>query len=206
MTYTYERLSGDQFMTRLLRIEPAQHPEDSIRIQLNHVLLASKPEYQALSYTWGRPAYHLPHEWDDDQSKKSITVNGKAFQIRYNLFSALQAIRHTWLPETFWWIDAICIDQDNIPERSRQVANMGTIYTGSSLTVIWLGPTDAMTTMAFRKMTSLSRLCTQRAENWSVAEEDVITYASAFEREPSRDRSHPLCLLECKLQCETNQR
>ncbi len=187
MTYAYERLSGDQFMIRLLRIEPAQHPEELLRIQLQHVSLALKPEYQALSYTWGRPAHHLPHEWDDDQSKKLITVNSKTFRVRYNLFCALQVIRNTWRPDTLWWIDAICIDQDNVPERNRQVANMAKIYTSSVLTVVWLGPSDSMTSMAFRKMTSLSNLCAQRAESWSVAEEDVITYASAFDREPCRD-------------------
>lgn len=37
------------------------------------------------------------------------------------------------------WIDALCIDQSNISERSQQVAQMGQIYKSASTVLVWLG-------------------------------------------------------------------
>lgn len=37
------------------------------------------------------------------------------------------------------WIDGICIDQSNLPERNAQVAMMDRIYSASTSTVVWLG-------------------------------------------------------------------
>ncbi|KAL8917848.1 MAG: hypothetical protein Q9172_005670 [Xanthocarpia lactea] len=38
------------------------------------------------------------------------------------------------------WIDAICIDQANIPEKNQQVQQMRHIYQSASRVVVWLGP------------------------------------------------------------------
>jgi hypothetical protein len=40
----------------------------------------------------------------------------------------------------YFWIDAICINQDDIPERNSQVQMMGDIYTNATFVMIWLGP------------------------------------------------------------------
>jgi hypothetical protein len=40
------------------------------------------------------------------------------------------------------WIDAICINQEDLEERSRQVKLMRRIYTNSSRLVVWLGVAD----------------------------------------------------------------
>ncbi|KEZ42283.1 hypothetical protein SAPIO_CDS6144 [Scedosporium apiospermum] len=42
-------------------------------------------------------------------------------------------------PVRYIWIDALCIDQNNIPERNAQVAMMRDIYAKSSRIIIWLG-------------------------------------------------------------------
>jgi hypothetical protein len=38
------------------------------------------------------------------------------------------------------WIDYICINQEDIPEQSQQVAKMGLIYEQADSVLIWLGP------------------------------------------------------------------
>jgi hypothetical protein len=38
------------------------------------------------------------------------------------------------------WVDQVCIDQRNVPEKNAQVAKMGEIYRLASLVLIWLGP------------------------------------------------------------------
>jgi hypothetical protein len=41
---------------------------------------------------------------------------------------------HRW-----WWIDALCIDQTNVPEKNHQVQRMGNIYYDSESVVAWIG-------------------------------------------------------------------
>lgn len=92
----------------------------------------------------------------DPQVTKLITVNSNdAFEAGCNLFIALHTTRQTWRSNTVWWTDAICINQKNVSERSRQVANMRDIYADSAGTVVWLGPPDETTHMAFFKIPSL---------------------------------------------------
>lgn len=56
------------------------------------------------------------------------------------------------------WIDALCVDQDNVSERSHQVNVMGQIYTAACQVLIWLGPEDESTSSAFELMTALRSL------------------------------------------------
>src|ERR1700760_167718 len=87
--------------------------------------------FVALSYSWG------PEPMEYSQ----ITVNGAAFLVRPNLFHALSALR---LPNQArrYWIDAICIDQNNLDEKSLQIPLMSKIYTLSAYVLIWLGKSD----------------------------------------------------------------
>ncbi|KAK0101309.1 hypothetical protein ONS95_006486 [Cadophora gregata] len=52
------------------------------------------------------------------------------------------------MPRTFW-IDAVCIDQSNMAERSEQVSKMRTIYHSANYVVVWLGPDDDSSALAF---------------------------------------------------------
>jgi hypothetical protein len=42
--------------------------------------------------------------------------------------------------ELLWWVDAICINQKDVPERDSQVSQMGTIYRDADCVHVWLGP------------------------------------------------------------------
>lgn len=55
-----------------------------------------------------------------------------------NLKHALQRLRNG-TEELVLWVDAICINQDDIPERNVQTANMRAIYQGSESVAVWLG-------------------------------------------------------------------
>ncbi|PVH81632.1 HET-domain-containing protein, partial [Cadophora sp. DSE1049] len=119
---------------RLLDILPEPHPIDG-RLQCHFTIesLLQDPDdlpYQALSYTWGRP--------DDFDFK--IWLNGILFPVRQNLLCALRVLRASGdtikLPI---WIDALCIDQQNVSERGHQVDMMGVIYRGAQHVIAWLG-------------------------------------------------------------------
>jgi hypothetical protein len=70
--------------------------------------------------------------------KKTIALAGCYFEVTINLYGALRRLRAT--AETrIVWIDALCINQEDLDERSQQVNLMGAIYEGCQQVLIWLG-------------------------------------------------------------------
>jgi hypothetical protein len=98
---------------RLLRLY--KH-KDQVRCSIRHVNLDEKPEYHALSYTWGL-----------DHPTYEILCNGKVYLVRENLYRFLQLMRKEGF-EGQLWIDQISIDQENTNERNHQVTMMTRIY------------------------------------------------------------------------------
>ncbi|KAF8858381.1 hypothetical protein BDZ45DRAFT_743418 [Acephala macrosclerotiorum] len=117
-TFHHSPLDPAQSEIRLLKLFPCTGFDADIRLELFHASLHSAPEYLPLSYTWGAPYEGLLSEWDDINHTCTITVSGAPFQIRMNLESALRHIRKCQPHETVLWIDAICINQDDVAERS----------------------------------------------------------------------------------------
>ncbi|KAI9773690.1 MAG: hypothetical protein M1840_006964 [Geoglossum simile] len=89
--------------------------------------LSVVPTYEALSYTWG-----------DHSATAPILVNGFELQVTVNLFRALQRLRKGGEKRVLW-VDALCIDQSNLTERSEQVPRMRSIYQRAEQVVVWLG-------------------------------------------------------------------
>ncbi|KAK3340003.1 heterokaryon incompatibility protein-domain-containing protein [Lasiosphaeria hispida] len=58
--------------------------------------------------------------------------------VTLNLRTALLNIRQPGQPCTLW-VDAVCIDQANVLERSHQVSIMAGIYRNATRTIVWLG-------------------------------------------------------------------
>jgi hypothetical protein len=86
------------------------------------------PDFTALSYTWGSP-----------EGQKSILVNGYSINITPNLHAGLTHIRQKQ-SNRILWIDALCINQEDFHERSRQVPLMRDIYMVAEDVLVWLGP------------------------------------------------------------------
>lgn len=99
--------------------------------------------YEALSYTWG-----------SKEKVAEITVNGSTMHITSNLYVALRHIRLA-NQDRILWIDAICIDQDNIEERRHQVQQMSYIYKEAEQVIIWLGEGTEDTDHIMDSMTRL---------------------------------------------------
>ena len=62
-------------------------------------------------------------------------------QITPNLAVALRHLRDS-RSEWILWIDAICINQNDLQEWSAEVRRMGDIFSIAWRTLIWLGPDD----------------------------------------------------------------
>ena len=65
------------------------------------------------------------------------------------------------------WIDALCIDQSSIAERSRQVGIMSQIYSGAKRVVVWLGEADESTEQAIKDLNRLTEINLTRIELWN---------------------------------------
>lgn len=126
----YHRLtSPDAF--RLLRIESGDD-NDPVRCHLDHFLLSNAPSFESMSYCWGtQPA----------QSVITMGDKREPFLISPHLWNALRRIRKS-KKDRLLWIDALCIDQDNLRERNHQIVLMRRIYSAATRTLIWLGDHD----------------------------------------------------------------
>lgn len=127
-SHDYSTLKADPAEFRLVRIHPGVHPNPIIATLITYPL-TNHPPYDALSYVWGK---------FDLEEAYLIELDGSAFNVSINLWRALYYLRRESNARDFW-IDAICINQEDLGERSSQVQLMGEIFRGSSRTVIWLG-------------------------------------------------------------------
>ncbi|TGO55650.1 hypothetical protein BOTNAR_0240g00070 [Botryotinia narcissicola] len=125
-TQLYYTLEVSKKEVRLVTLLPGDLPDD-IHCTLTTVSLIDEPFYEALPYVWGNPT-----------NKCDINLQGNSFPVTTNLESALRHLRYREQPRVLW-IDAICINQDDIAERNSQVKYMGTIYSKSSIVHAWLG-------------------------------------------------------------------
>jgi hypothetical protein len=134
---------------------------ETIHCSIKTLSLDEKPEYDALSYTWGNPILVYQNEGQAKEGAKifdksrEIVCNGMPLTVTVNLHDALIAIRRVPLDgfkgisgrpraENIW-IDAICINQNDTAERNAQVAIMDQIYSAAQMTIAWLGRDDAFT-------------------------------------------------------------
>lgn len=135
--------SRDQF--RLIELLPAEDPGCPIECRLLHASLGDDIAYEALSYTWA-----------DAARPEAMLLDGKPFLITQNLHSALRKLRRPVGERRLLWVDAVCINQDDIVERSYEVLRMRDIYERAARVVIWLGEAGPDSGLAVSHVSLLS--------------------------------------------------
>jgi hypothetical protein len=134
---------------RLLRVA-APTSDGSIAVSLEECELDSDIAYDCLSYAWDGPKYSDTGEyWTTNHQR--IVCNGAVTYIRQNLYNALVQLRELDILDPIW-IDALCINQDDISERNSQVAKMGEIYQRAARVIVWLGEEDENTAPALANL------------------------------------------------------
>ena len=125
--------------------------EAKIHVTIRNIGLSEslKPEYEALSYTWGSVT-NLDYVYVQGDERE------KALAITKNLAEALRYLRYEDRPRVLW-IDAICVDQNNTAERGHQVLRMAEIYRQAIRVVIWLGPERDDSTLAMQELDALGQ-------------------------------------------------
>ena len=141
-------LKKQSYLTWDTQLQPGQirlfniqlDDSDDIRGTLKIFMHKSSPKYLAQSYVCGV-----------GKCIHRIAVNGSAHYIKHNLSVALRQTKNalrkrksgeeagSWTQTTWLWIDAICIDQNNVMELEMQVRFMDHTYKGASSTFVSLG-------------------------------------------------------------------
>lgn len=149
--FRHERLKLSGNFMRLLQIQGGTK-KDVISLRITQYAVHRRPAYAAISYTWGPNPKHIRSTNTSSSSASSTTpsdpytrlirVNGRPFRVRVNLWNLLYHLRQRG-ESRFLWVDALCIDQENLEERNFHVQRMSKIYENSQKTFVWLGlPSD----------------------------------------------------------------
>lgn len=130
----YRPLDQTKKEIRLLKIEPGLQNDD-IFCTFAYAELSQKlvSYYETISYTWG-----------DASLRGTIKVHGYVVDVPHSAEVVLRQFR-LLRGERCLWIDAVCINQEDLDERSHQVSLMSDIYSKTVLNLIWLGENDADT-------------------------------------------------------------
>lgn len=107
--------------------------DGQIAVSLKHVSLSQTqcPKFTAISYVWGEKKLH-PHK---------VVINGRTCQVLESIYPILALIcdEPDVKTDAWFWIDYLCINQDDSLERATQVTLMGTLYQRAHRTLVWLG-------------------------------------------------------------------
>lgn len=130
--YRYTPVPGSGWI-RVLTLYPFQDIwcQDPIIGTLEEHELRTEDDYAALSYSWAMAD-------GDDLKSREILIDGRSMKVTRNLFDGLLRIRKSDSAVRLW-ADAICINQDDVGERSDQVAQMCRIYASAVRVIAWLG-------------------------------------------------------------------
>jgi hypothetical protein len=121
---------------RLLRI--SNTPEGPVHGTLESYTIGQAPEYEALSYTWSGG----PEEPADGNGHRGrplfLGENFRRLAVTKNCEAALKILRQR--KKELVWIDAICINQRDVAEKTYQVGLMHYIYASAKKVLVYLGP------------------------------------------------------------------
>ena len=161
----YNHLENSDEIRLLYLLPRANEEDDMIRCSIKHVKLSESPVYEALSYMWGPKG-----------DSKPICLEANIRYVRENLWTALYYLRLKGEVRVLW-IDAICINQNDIRERNYQVTQMGRIYSNGSRAVVWLGESNQDSTLAFSVLSN-----TGEDSDWASFSENSILGPPATEK------------------------
>jgi hypothetical protein len=143
-SFHYEPLDIKRNQIRILELHPGL-ADTPLQCSLKTVSLSELPLYDALSYEWGQLV------------TEQIMLDGMPIEIRQNLFAALWHLRSEFETKVLW-IDALCINQEDVVERGAQVSMMGEIYSHAIQVRVWLGQGSEDTQEAFALAHDISEL------------------------------------------------
>ncbi|KZL65589.1 het domain-containing protein [Colletotrichum incanum] len=160
----YSALGCEKKSIRLLNFHGPKE-SDTFRCTLNVHPLDDAPPFIAVSYVWGAP-----------EPSHKIAVNEVTFQI-HNCISE-QKKYSTKLPQYFW-IDAICINQDDNSERGHQVGLMKDIFPTAHLVIAWIGLEEGNIGLFFDYLRGLKHTARRERNHYIRSQKRKFTFKDA---------------------------
>ncbi|KAK4551410.1 hypothetical protein LTR86_011176 [Recurvomyces mirabilis] len=154
-SYEYRPLSVGKHEIRLLELLPGE-TTDPVCAEPLHVSLDKPLRYETISYVWGDPTRTEP-----------IFLSDRELLVPKNTVAALRRMRTLDAPRLLW-IDAVCINQDDVQERGKQVGIMGLIYGSSTGNLIHLPADDAMAARIIKAVETLDREAHEATDGFRV--------------------------------------
>ncbi|KAI1400566.1 heterokaryon incompatibility protein-domain-containing protein [Hypoxylon fuscum] len=134
----YQPLDRERKEMRLLEVSPGNRGE-IVKARLIYASLLNPEDidYETISYAWG-----------DATKLDDVNINGRVIDVPASSAAAIKCMRKLDTPRRLW-IDAICINQDDLAERGHQVSIMSEIYKSSRQNLVYLGEEDETAENAF---------------------------------------------------------
>ncbi|KAH7075939.1 heterokaryon incompatibility protein-domain-containing protein [Paraphoma chrysanthemicola] len=145
-TYKFSELGANEI--RLLRCQFTKHGQLIGKMKTFSLETSTLPPFRTVSYTWNPISY--PHR---------LLIDNQELPVLSSMYSYLHMILHGAgdSDEIWYWIDSLCINQDNIAERNAQIKIMGQIYRRAAQCDVWLGEEAEESWRAFRFLRFLDR-------------------------------------------------
>ncbi|KAL7933355.1 heterokaryon incompatibility domain-containing protein [Trichoderma chlorosporum] len=130
--YVYKPLGGNNCV-RFLTIQPGSGSDPLVgslefgSLDPADIAQLPLPPYEAISYVWGT-----------SDRLFELICDGAILPLTQSIRDALVRVRLPDRPRRLW-ADQICINQDDIVERSQQVKLMNAVYKNASKVLVWLG-------------------------------------------------------------------
>ncbi|KAH9840352.1 Heterokaryon incompatibility protein (HET) [Teratosphaeria destructans] len=157
--YEYRTLNQARKEIRLVLVQPAsKSPMGDVSCSVKEVSLGDDaPKYETISYVWG-----------DASRRGKIFIEGLTLDVPGSAEEVMRQMRHQDQPRTLW-IDAVCINQSDVSEKTEQVSLMADIYSKSLCNLVWLGKQEANTcdlSAAFGSLLADARIQTNDFETF----------------------------------------
>lgn len=116
---------------RLLRLKRRGVFSGLLEAELVSASIDDALSYEAVSYCWGTTT-----------EKKAVLLNGKLFYCFPSAYDLLYA-SSSLFKDRLLWVDAFCINQHDLMERSKQVRIMRKIYENATRVIVWPGDSSS---------------------------------------------------------------
>ncbi|KAK5164362.1 uncharacterized protein LTR77_010058 [Saxophila tyrrhenica] len=136
-------LQGPKVPIRLLVLQAASHRHESLMCQFRIAdLVEDVPQYDAVSCAWAdlvRGSVHGKPEKGSLEGTEAIYIGENSFlEVSPSLAGALRSLRLSDAPRVIW-VEELCIDSSNVPEKSAQNRAIGLIHNRAVRTIVWAG-------------------------------------------------------------------